>query len=262
MSFKEYIHGRYRRLLYLRREWIAYYYQLFKQDSPTQQRVVIFGQGRTGSTLLEDLLYNTGHFQKYGELFHRSRGKILFPRPFIRGLAKKRGNQNFIFHVKIYQLVRDRHPPEDPARFLRELYDSGWKIIYLSRRNSVKHVLSNYLMEARSASHKFNNNNENIELEIDPDRFIRLVDQRKLHVQEELEALKGLDYIKIVYEDDLEKQEFHQATIDRILDELNLERTKVETSHRKVNNIPLRRLIKNYDQFKTSLTKSGLGNFL
>ncbi|WP_147303656.1 sulfotransferase [Rhodohalobacter sp. SW132] len=262
MSLNKKVNGWYRRGLYLRREWIAYYCKLFKQDSLEQHRVVIFGQGRTGSTLLEDLIFKTGHFQKHGELFHKSRGQILFPLPFIRGLARRRPEENFIFHVKIYQLVNDRRRPEDTARFLKALYASGWKIIYLSRRNKVKHVLSNYVHNARGASHKFNDKKEEIELQIDPEGFLTWVKERERFTEEEKKALQGLEYIEVVYEDDLEKQEMHQGTVDRILDELSLERKKVQTRHKKVNSQPLDCLIKNYDQFKKHLTDHGLAKYL
>lgn len=262
MSVKEVTNSWYRRLLYLRREWIAYFCQFFKRDSPEQHRVVIFGQGRTGSTLLEDLIFNTGHFQKHGELFHKSRGQILFPLPFIRGLAKRKPYQNFVCHVKIYQLDRDRPRTEDPAHFLKTLHDSGWKIIYLSRRNSVKHVLSNYVHNARGASHKFNDNKEKIELQIDPEGFIKWVRQRERLTMEEKKALEGLEYIEVVYEDDLEKQWMHQVTVDRILDELSLERRKVKTRHKKVNSHSLDTLITNYRQFEICLVEHGMEKYM
>jgi len=252
----------YKRMLFLRREWISYYCHIAKSDSPEQRRVVIFAQGRTGSTLLEDLIFRTGHFQKYGELFHKSKGQVLFPLPYTRGLAKRRQARNFIFHVKIYQLVRDRSRPEDPARFLKALYDSGWKIIYLIRRNKVKHVLSNYVRNARGSGRKLNNEKEDLELQIDPDRFIKHVGERVRFSEEEKKALEGLEYIEVVYEDDLENQEMHQATVDRILDELSLEKKKIETPFKKVNTHSPASLIKNYGQFKKHLSEHGLEEYL
>lgn len=54
----------------------------------------------------------------------------------------------------------------------------------------------------------------------------------------------------------------HQATVDRILDYLSLERKKVETRHKKVNSHTPESLIKNYDQFKKHLAEHGLEKYL
>ena len=67
---------------------MAYLFNAIKTKSPDQVRVVIFAQGRTGSTLLESLLCSTGHFFKNGELLNNDTGKneIIFPTQYIRGL--------------------------------------------------------------------------------------------------------------------------------------------------------------------------------
>ncbi len=111
----------YRRILFFRREMISYYCYLFKKTPDSQIRVVIFAQGRTGSTLLEDLICSSGHFERNGELLNVNKGEILYPLPFILGLSRRKPNENFIFHVKIYQLKRDRRNPVDPAYFLNKL---------------------------------------------------------------------------------------------------------------------------------------------
>lgn len=256
----------YRRLLYLRREIIGYYCYYFKSAPADQMRVVIFAQGRTGSTLLEDLISKTGYFEKHGELFNKIRGEILFPLHFIRGLPKRTPDKNFIFHVKIYQLTRDRKRPVDPADFINALYQEGWKIIYLKRRNKVRHVLSNKVANARGASHKFDNEKDNekeeLSLEIDLESFIRGVNGRDKFDEMEQRILQNVDYHEVVYEDDLENQENHQETINGILDYLSLERKQVSTRLRKVYNTPLNKLIKNYDQFEKRMIQEGWGEYL
>jgi len=100
-----------------RRELMAYLFNYISFAPPDSVRVVIFAQGRTGSTLLESLLCSSGHFKQHGELLEVSEGKILFPIHYIRGLSRWKSNENFIFHVKVYQLTRDRKRPVDPAPF-------------------------------------------------------------------------------------------------------------------------------------------------
>ena len=108
-----------------------------------QVRVIIFGQGRTGSTVLESLICSTGHFEENGEVLNVQRyGQLSYPVQYVLGLAKWRSRVNFIFHVKIYQLTRNRRKPVDPGLFLRTLSKNGWKIIYIRRENVLKQVLS------------------------------------------------------------------------------------------------------------------------
>ena len=143
-------------------EAINYFHNSVKSTTPDNVRLLIFGQGRSGSTLLESLICSTGHFYENGELLNTDRGEILYPIQYIYGLTKRNAFKNFIFHVKVYQLTRDRKRPIDPAKFLNVLYSDGWKIIYLRRKNKVKHQLSNWVAAHRGNYHKYNDKNEKI----------------------------------------------------------------------------------------------------
>ena len=136
------------RVIHRVNEPINYFYNSAKSTTPDKVRVLIFGQGRSGSTLLEDLICSTGYFRKNGELLNTNKGEILHPVQFIRGLSKRKASENIIFHVKISQLTKDRKRPIDPAEFLNTLYNDGWKIIYLRRKNKVMHALSNVVAKA------------------------------------------------------------------------------------------------------------------
>lgn len=114
------------RLKYRSREIFSYILNYVKKPKRSSSvRVVIFAQGRTGSTLLENLLCSTGYFRQNGELLNTSRGEVLFPLQFVNEISKWKPQENFIFHVKIYQLTRDRKRPLDPAFFLETLYKDG-----------------------------------------------------------------------------------------------------------------------------------------
>jgi len=252
----------YKKMLFIRRELIAYYCHHFKQKNPEQVRVVIFAQGRTGSTVLENLISSTGYFQMNGELLDVNKSEVFFPVQFILGLPKRKQDENFIFHVKLYQLTRDRKRPVDPVHFLNTLYNDGWKIIYLKRRNKIKHVLSNMVANERGAYHKFDKKKEDLSLHINFEEFRKWVDQRLRFDQEEKKVLQDVDYHEVIYEEGLEKQETHQKTINEILDYLSLEKRNVSTRYKKVNTRPLEKLISNYDEFEKNVIKQGWGEFL
>jgi LPS sulfotransferase NodH len=243
-------------------ELVAYSRYLSRSAPPHQLRVVILAQGRTGSTVLEDLICASGHFQKNGELLQTSRGEVLFPVPFILGSSRRSSDRHFIFHLKVYHLTRDRRRPVDPGDFLRTLHDEAWKILHLRRENKIRHVLSNFVAEARGAYHKFDGKDEGLSLHIDIDRFIDKVRERFQFEEAERAMLRGVGSLEIVYEDDLERQETHHRTSDKILDYLALERRSVSTRYRKINALPLHRLISNYHPFEERMIEEGWGGFL
>ena len=256
------------RLVHLSMEATSYFLNYIRPMPTNSVRVVIFAQGRTGSTLLESLLCSTGHFSQNGELLDTSKGEVLFPITFLRGLSKWRPKKNFISHVKITHLIKKRKRPVDPALFLETLYKNGWKIIYLRRRNKVKHTLSVYFARNRSsryllnAWHKFDDRPEELNISIDCEKFKRTTEKIIDHGANEQKALANIKYHEVIYEEDLEKAQSHQKTIDRILDYLSLEPRKAFTKHRKVNNQSPKELVSNYEEFAECMSSSGWGNFL
>ena len=257
--FSEYVK---RPLKYRTREILSYGFHALKSHATDATRVVIFGQGRTGSTLLENLLCSTGHFRERGELLNVSPGEILFPTAFIRGLSLWRGNPNFIFHVKIYQLTEDRKRPVDPSTFMTTLQQEGWKIIYLKRKNKVKQALSNIMAEQRGGFFKFDKREEELVINIDCERFVSLVQNRFRHEEAEKEVLEKLDYHTVVYEDDLENTESHQEATHRIFEYVGLEPKQVASRYKKINTRLPKDFIENYDELMACLAQHGWQSFL
>lgn len=249
-------------LEYRHQEGMSYLVNFIKPLPPDQVRLLIFGQGRTGSTLLESLLCSTTYFRANGELLSTSKGEILYPVQYIGGLSKRRADENFIFHAKTYQLSRDRKRPIDPTVFLSALFGDGWRIIYLRRRNKVRHALSNIVAEQRGKYHKTSDDKEKLNVLVDCDSFVERVNERFRFENAEKEALENISYHAVVYEDDLEKPDAHQDTIDRILDYVALEHRVVATEYRKVNTRSLSDLILNYDEFTDCLLEQGWQGFL
>ena len=240
----------------------AYYFYFTKPKPASQNRVVIFAQGRTGSTLLENLICSTGYFRARGELLGGYRNPyVSHPYPYLSGLSKASPQENFIFHLKIYHLTRDRvrrgKKPIDPGAFLKKLSDDGWKIIYLKRKNTVRHIFSNFIVGYRGRYDKLDNAREDIKIEVDLDLFEASVEQALEHERAEMEALAGLAYHPVVYEEDLENADDHQKTVDAILDFLSLEHRKVKAALKRINVKSLEEQILNYDEFYRLLEKRG-----
>lgn len=245
------------------RELSAYQSYYFKSSSPEQIRLIIFAQGRTGSTLLEDLIGSTNCFSVNGELLSALnspfRRKPFSPMRYLIGLSRKT-HENFIFHVKITHLIDDLKV--DPNDFLKTLWLNGWKIIYLKRINKINIVLSNYIAENRGQYHKFNNQHENIQLSVDCDAFCKKIRNRINYDRLDEDALRDIDHCNLIYEEDLEDEKNHQKTIDKVFDYLSLEHKRVLTKHKKINTYQLQELLVNYDEFLECIHNNGFDNFL
>jgi LPS sulfotransferase NodH len=243
---------------YYRRRREAYAYLLAALPRPANyERTLIFGQGRSGSTLLESLLSSTGHFAPAGEVFGEKGRKILYPERYLRGQSSRWPDKNFLCHVKIHHLSSRRRPVE-PRPFLQRLSNDGWRIIFLQRTDRVRQALSFLVAEIRGEYHKRDDRPETISIRVSRERLEALVKRGTVQAHDEQEALAGIDYHEVLYERDLEDASKHQQTIDGVLDFLALPRRPASTLLRKVIAQPLSEVVLNYDECASWVTDMGL----
>lgn len=69
-----------RRNINRRSKEVRAYLHYFKPASSQRTRILIFAQGRTGSSLLEDLICSSGYFQPNREILNKKRDKYYFRR--------------------------------------------------------------------------------------------------------------------------------------------------------------------------------------
>src|SRR3954469_16063388 len=116
----------------------AYLGLLRHRPERTQRRFLVFAQGRTGSTLLLDLLRSSPGVHCDEELLDRP---VRSPHLWIAAHRAAQGAAaGYGFKVKIYQLT-DAQGIADPGRWLGGMDRRGWSVIWLHRRNLLRHVL-------------------------------------------------------------------------------------------------------------------------
>lgn len=246
-----------------------YSINLFRALPPNQVRMLIYGQGRTGSTLLESLLVSTGYFSGGKELLSSDKREIRYPTQYILGESKRVAPKHFVCHVKHYQLTQDNSTPlhvamrkksVNVAIFLNTLIESDWKIIYLRRRSLFHHALSTVLAESSGVYHRTKRNLEfsHERITVDTDRFVMWVKWRAHEEKMEQAALANVPHLEVVYEDDLENSSTHQCTVDRILEYASLSPREARTSHGKVVVHRPESIISNYDELISYLIEQGL----
>lgn len=226
--------------------------------------LLIFGHGRTGSTLLESLLASTGYFRSRGEVLNTDfRGEALLPLRFVDGEAKRSGDRRLLCHIKPAHLTSDRRRPvSDPSGFLQNLDDRGWHFVHISRRNKFEQLLSNLVAQQRGGYFKTDDAVEQLRITVDCDDLVDRINHGIARDEREQAMLSSIDYLPVVYEDDLLQHDRHQPTVDRILDKLNLRHRPVASEYRKVRTQTLPDLIVNYSEVSDRLHAAGLERFL
>lgn len=244
------------------KKWFSQLISTKKESIPFQQRrLLIFGLGRTGSTVLEDLLQSTGYFKAHGELFNPSEPLQNDPVQYFIEKANQCGDKHFISHVKLYEMESVDQSGMSKRDFLEALLGHGWQIIYLTRTNKLKHNLSSYRAHETSIFHT-EKVLPPVAMTIDCFKFKHGVKHLISWGNEERELLNGLPYLEIEYERHLENGLSHQSAVKTILDYVGLPHRIAQTKHKKVLRGDLKSLISNYDEFVEEMTLNGFGEYL
>lgn len=219
-----------------------------RPDRLPEIRFAIYGQGRTGSRLLCDLLDSHPEITCDLEILaERARS----PRGLIEAHARLCDTRAHGFKFKLYQLT-DRHGVTDGAGFLRDLHDDGWQLLYLRRSNVVRHALSSIMRERTGVTHKFGQvkkrTSHRSKVHVEPDELRRWIEQKKRRTMEELEALGELPHLNINYDDDLLGEDAQRRTTDRIAEWLGLEPVPTKADIRPNTPRRLRDLVENVDE--------------
>lgn len=90
-----------------------------------------------------------------------------------------------------------------------------YRIVYLSRENLVRHVLSNLTAQAKGSYHKKDDRQETIRIRVDNEDLRKGLADRQRWLAQEREALDAVPHHRIVYEPDLEIASMHQASVTR-----------------------------------------------
>lgn len=227
--------------------------------SAGKKNILIFGQGRSGSTLLEHLLISTGYFTGHHEALNTVTREVYWPSRFIRGLGRTKAGGNVIVHVKPEHLGQSRPKlgPVDPRLFLDTLVADGWMVIHLQRQDVLRQMVSKYVAKARGGFHKTDDKVENIRLSLSEDEFIADYERRIGWLDAEKALFEGVPHHQILYEEHLEQPDRHQPTIDALLGTLGLSPRPVSTQLRKINATSPAELLANGAQLRAAFLARG-----
>jgi LPS sulfotransferase NodH len=225
---------------------------------PDAGRLLIFGQGRTGSTLLGSLLASHPALHYADEVLGRN---MLFPNSWIEGGRARHRREAYAIHVKLYQ-VREQQCVRDVNGWLRHMHDRGWHVAYLRRDNLFRHVLSNMVAGATGAFHVHSDVQSTPQVQVDIPGLIHFMYARQQLQRDERAALQSLPHLEMTYEQDLLDPNAWQTTADRVFDVLGLPSATVRASLRRTGTADLSDVVANLDDVRRALRGLGWEHYL
>lgn len=219
-------------------------------DSPPSY-FVFFGRGRSGSTLLVELLDGHPQIACLGEIL---RFRTFAPASYIRNCMKTCDAPRRGFKLLSYQ-VRTLCSPARQSAIRDWMEENRVTVFHLRRENLLRHAVSNIYAERRGAYHSTDKGAATRQsIHIEPEELLRWMDGSKALLEFELGFLEGLDRFEIVYEKHLSDAERQQQTYSEILAKLDLPHHPSSTTLKKVTPPDLRQLIENFSEIERALS--------
>jgi len=239
-------------------EFDSYLKAITNSQVLVEKKFVIYGQGRTGSELLCYLLDSIPEIRCDTEIFYRH---VFFPKLFVRGKCASSTNKVYGFKVKPYQLI-DEQRLEIKA-FLEFLLSENYQVIYLKRKNLLRHSLSLLIARERKRFHIPKNCRiPQGKINIDLNSLLANMEDREKYQKGDEDILNEITHLTIVYEDDLLKETEHQSTVDKICNYLGTESAQVSPKFQRLTPDKLDDIIENYKELVDFISKTKYFEFL
>lgn len=222
--------------------------------------VILGGSGRSGSTLLVQMLDSMPDITCYHELL---RIPLVAPLTYLRHHSDICETQAFGFKLLPYHLTLVQNLSE-PIRLLDGLREAGYKFIYLYRDNTLMQVLSDlHSRDSREwhvrAGYEVNGVRA---MPFDIKEILWRLDNFSQTNDFVKEFLAREPALAVVYEDDLQNQEDHEATVKRVADFLGVPFHVPTSSFKKRLPPQIDRIVENYDELVAALSGTQYERFL
>jgi LPS sulfotransferase NodH len=228
--------------------------------APPKTRFVLFARGRSGTTLLLSMLNAHPAIEADGEILRR---RALCPLRLVKQCEAQTQASVYGFKLLSYQLRSLQTHLSDRRAFLEALVEQGYRVLYLRRRNLLRHALSGLYAEHRRRWHQTETDAaDRPAIRVRRDDLFRWLDGSAQLRRFEQEAIGGLPHLSLTYEEHLEDPARHADTLRRVTDRLNLDPIAPDTSLRKTTPRRLSDLATNPDDVRRWVAASPYARFL
>ncbi|MEZ4801890.1 MAG: hypothetical protein R2797_03895 [Gelidibacter sp.] len=246
-------------------ELIKYSTTLFFPLETPEKKFILYGSGRTGSTLFASLLNEHPSIFCDYEIFREySAPNILFPHRYLK-IMSTRGlkNDKAVYGCQLMSNQLKNQPRVgDQIGFLKKYEAEGWKILYIKRENVFLSSLSLYRAYQDNIWQISSKNYKSEQYSVDIDHLDFWINNRLSYQNLEKEVLSSIPHLEIIYERDLENSDRHQETMNRVFEYLHIESMPVVAGTTRKSSKDLRQDILNYDELVDYLQNKNMTNFL
>ncbi len=194
-----------------------------KKENTPQLKFIIFTSGRSGSTLLVDLLNSNPNVQCDSEILKR---RVAFPMGLVHHFEKASNKSIYGWKLLSYQLLNVQTGIKDKADFFKHLVEQeNYKILYLKRDNKVKQALSIIYAFYRGTWHSDESGHQKPvqPFALDPKVFYHFLKEVDILDKFEEELIATVPHLFISYEEDLSDPAFYGRTVQRVADFLGID---------------------------------------
>ncbi len=217
--------------------------------SQPSHRFVLFGAEFTGARIVIDLLRRVVIDVRYGSLpptwtvAPLLEQRHFFPLRHIQRHESASSDYVFGFKLSATDLITT-HRMNEPSRFMAILYEQGYKVIHLQRRDLMRHAIA--VLKARQPHSRHINPQELI-------ATLKHLDEQRIA---EAAIVSQVPHLTITYESDLLDPNMHDATAQRLCRFLDLKQRQQMKSAIKLVHQRISDLIANYDEVCSTLEHS------
>lgn len=215
---------------------------------------VVYGQARTGSTLLVSLLQSHPQIQCDGE--------ILNPGQWRRGI--KRYLRKIVRHIpEAYVLWEANRAPKDTfgfkllhmqvpvsSRLISNLHRLQWQLIHIQRRSLFDVAISRQVAWQKQHWGDYKPSLQTDGIVIPVEDFLGKLQKCVAIKQEEFHTLAELPHISVVYEEDLLHEQDRQRIFNLIFSCLRIEPHQVATTKKRSWDRPYSELVTNFAELQ------------
>lgn len=232
---------------------------LEESDLPSP-RFVLFGRGRSGTTALISMLGSVPALECEGEILH---DWVPFPHRHVLGRSARAAAPGYGCKILSYQIRDVQTRLSHPDDFLRRLHEeNGFQILYLRRKNLLRHALSNIRARREQFHRKKGEGNARPALHVDPEHVLDWMCSSEALSTYEDQLLRDVPHLSLTYEAHIRDPSQHQDTIDLICDFLGVETASVESPYEKIAPRSLREGVSNYGELARRLRETPYAQYL
>lgn len=239
----------------------------FSFDKADLKYFALISRGRSGTTCLLDIL--TCHPQILADVHYLYDDYGKLPANF--------GQQQFIYSRKNVRGCKLTTLPDEleknsiNAQRIREgfinLAKKGVVLFYLKRNNLLKRSISIEVAKTKNRWNTLNPGKDRSSIdrpsfELDPTSLLQRIQRCEEEMNYDQEVLKGVPHTALNYEQDLEKEEYHQKTLDKICQVLQIDSAPAVTRYVKLAPEKISDYILNYDEIVQTVSNSPYAKYL